>query len=90
MRSLLADLQNECGVQDQTQKVVFTQTGLDTRFRDAVRFANGVELSLQKLNEGLRVKVLCLSSDETSPPLAIDELSSPDLLQHVFGGLGGR
>ncbi len=42
------------------QEVVFTQ--LDKReYRDAVRFANGHELSLQKLREGQRVLVLALS-----------------------------
>lgn len=89
MRDLPARLQNECGVQGQTQEVVFTQTSMDSRFRDAVRFANGVELSLQKFCEGVRVKVLSLSSDETRPPLITEEIPSPDLLD-VFGALGGR
>lgn len=91
MRDLPASLQIECAVRGTTQEVVFTQTSMDTRFRDAVRFANGVELSLQRLSEGIRVKVLYLSCDETSLPLANVEVPSPDLLlQHVYGGWGGR
>ena len=32
-------------------------------YRDAVRFNNGKEILLQKLEEGQRVDVLCLSFD---------------------------
>ncbi len=64
-RLLLCDipekLQRKLKLEGPTQAVVFTQ--LDRRdFRDAVRFGNGRELSLQKLREGQRVRVLALSS----------------------------
>ncbi len=65
-RLLLGDipekLQRKLKLDGPTQEVVFTE--LDRRdFRDAVRFANGRELSLQKLREGQRVSVLALSSE---------------------------
>jgi hypothetical protein len=63
-RLLLCDLpqklQRKQRLESPTQEVVFTQ--LDRRdYRDAIRFTNGREVSLQKLPEGLRVRVLALS-----------------------------
>jgi hypothetical protein len=53
-------LQRKQRLESPTQEVVFTQ--LDRRdYRDAIRFTNGREVSLQKLPEGLRVRVLALS-----------------------------
>lgn len=86
VRDVPAALQIECGVSGGTHEVVFTQTSLDIRFRDAFRFANGFELSLQKLNEGLKVRVLSLSSEDYSVPSMWEESPNPDLRQHVFGG----
>jgi hypothetical protein len=55
-------LQRKMKLDTPNQEVVFTQ--LDKRdYRDAVRFANGREVSLQKLPEGLRVRVLALSAE---------------------------
>jgi hypothetical protein len=55
-------LQRKQKLDSAKQEVVFTQ--LDRRdYRDAVRFGNGRELSLQKLPEGLRVRVLALSAE---------------------------
>jgi len=55
-------LQRKLRLDSPTQEVVFTQ--LDRReYRDAIRFANGRELSLQKLCEGQRVCVLALSAE---------------------------
>ena len=55
-------LQRKQRLESATQEVVFTQ--LDRRdYRDGIRFANGRELSLQKLPDGLRVRVLALSSE---------------------------
>lgn len=45
------------------QEVTFTQIGT-AGFRDAVRFANGKELLLQRLQEGQRVRVIALSAEE--------------------------
>lgn len=50
------------GLDSPTQHVVFTQTGT-SGYRDAVRFPNGVELILQKLQEGQRIRVLALSAE---------------------------
>lgn len=58
-------LQRECGVLEDVQEAVFTQvTAVVNTFRDAVRFQNGVEVLLQKLDEGQRVRVLDLSLGE--------------------------
>jgi hypothetical protein len=46
-------------------EAVFTQiTAAANTFRDAVRFHNGVEILLQRLDVGQRVRVLSLSSAE--------------------------
>lgn len=63
---LLCDIpekvQRKLKLEGPTQAVVFTE--LERReYRDAVRFSNGRELSLQKLREGQRVRVLSLSSE---------------------------
>ena len=39
---------------------------MEYRHRDAVRFANGYEVLLQRLEEGQRVKVLCLSGADSA------------------------
>lgn len=50
-----------------SEEVTFTQlTATPNRYRDAVRFANGSEILLQRLNQGQRVKVLQLSLVEES------------------------
>lgn len=51
------------GLDSPIQRVMFTQ--IETSgYRDAVRFPNGVELILQKLEEGQRIRVLALSSED--------------------------
>lgn len=70
-RLLLCDIpekmQRKLRLQSPMQEVVFIQ--LDKRdYRDAIRFANGRELSLQKLNEGQRVRVIALSSEPVETP----------------------
>ena len=67
-RLLLRDipewLQRECDV-CAAEGVTFTQISAEEyRHRDAVRFANGREALLQRLREGQRVDVLCLSAGE--------------------------
>src|SRR5438128_1988058 len=57
-------LQSELGV-GPVEDVIFTQISAAVNsYRDAVRFANGRELRLQELREGLSVKVLDLSTAE--------------------------
>ena len=57
-------LQREFGV-GPVEDVTFTQiSAVVNTYRDAVRFANGRELRLQELKEGVRVKVLDLSLAE--------------------------
>jgi hypothetical protein len=57
-------LQNELGV-GPVENVTFTQISAAVNsYRDAVRFANGRQLRLQELREGLAVKVLDLSMAE--------------------------
>lgn len=67
-RLLLADIPE--GLQKSlvvgpSEEVIFTQlTAMPNRYRDAVRFNNGREILLQRLNEGQRVRVLRLSLAE--------------------------
>ena len=68
LRDIPASLQTRVGV-IQIEEVTFTQTNSDDfTYRDAVRFRNGREISLQLLNEGQRVRVLNLSSNDTPSP----------------------
>jgi len=68
VRDLPERLQQSLRLESDTQEVTFTQTGT-VGFRDAIRFCNGVELLLQKLTEGQRIRVLALSmEDESSEP----------------------
>jgi hypothetical protein len=64
------DLQNSFQV-GPTEEVTFTQlTAAQYAYRDAVRFKNGQEILLQRLNKGQRVKVLQLSvADEPVQPV---------------------
>lgn len=63
VQDIPAKLQHECGFQEDVEEAVFTQvTALVNTFRDAVRFQNGVEVLLQRLHEGQRVRILDLSS----------------------------
>ena len=78
VRDIPARLQHECGFQDDVKEAVFTQvTAAVNSFRDAVRFENGVEVLLQRFNEGQRVHVLDLSSAE-------EQDAAPNELRHVM------
>jgi hypothetical protein len=64
-RLLLGDISEDvqkCFGVGATEEVTFTQlTATPNRYRDAVRFKNGREILLQRLNQGQRVRVLELS-----------------------------
>ncbi len=77
VRDISAQLQREIGLQGEAQEVTFTQTGTGIGFRDAIRFSNGREISLQCLSEGQRVRVLSLSSIEESTPMLDGYLVNP-------------
>jgi hypothetical protein len=77
VRDITAQLQREVGVEGDMQEVVFTQTGAGIGFRDAMRFSNGREISLQRLSEGQRVRILSLSSVEESTPELDEYLVNP-------------
>ena len=65
IQDIPAKLQRECGFLTEVEEAVFTQvTAVVNTFRDAVRFHNGIEILLQRLNEGQRVRILNLSSAE--------------------------
>ena len=50
------------------EEVTFVQlTAEPFRYRDAIRFANGQEILLQKLSDGLTMDVLCLALAEDTP-----------------------
>jgi hypothetical protein len=54
-------LQTEIGVR-RTEEVTFTELGASPfQYRDAIRFRNGRQILLQRLEEGQRVRVLSLS-----------------------------
>ena len=64
-----APMQNQFGVGPR-EEVTFVQlTAEPFRYRDAIRFNNGYEVLLQKLSDGLRMDVLCLSLAEEAPAL---------------------
>ena len=67
LRDIPEHLQREYQV-SAAEEVTFTQiSALEYHYRDAVRFANDREVLLQKLEEGQRVEVLCLSVREELP-----------------------
>ena len=66
VRDIPEQLQREMSVSGAVQEVVFTQLAT-VGFRDAVRFKNVLELLMQRLTEGQRVRVLTLSSEEYDP-----------------------
>jgi hypothetical protein len=77
VRDIPAKLQLECGFQDEVREAVFTQvTAFANTFRDAVRFQNGVEVLLQRFDEGQRMRVLELSSRE-------EQEAAPNERQHL-------
>jgi hypothetical protein len=54
-------LQREIGIR-RTEEVTFTQLSASPfQYRDAIRFRNGRQILLQRLEEGQRVRVLSLS-----------------------------
>jgi hypothetical protein len=62
LENIPARLQQELSVSD-TEFVTFTQLGLEAyTHRDAVRFENGREILLQRLNENQRARVLSLAN----------------------------
>ena len=64
LRDIPEQLQGECKVSG-TEEVTFTQTtAIEYHYRDAVRFANGREVLLQRLKQGQRADVLRLSLKE--------------------------
>jgi len=70
MRDIPPRLQQQLGVSEE-EEVTFTQlTASANCYRDAVRFRNGSEVLLQRLEEGQRVDVLSLSLQEPAekPP----------------------
>lgn len=62
LRDIPEKLQRELKLPCAEQEVVFTELET-TGYRDAVRFENGAEVLLQRLAEGMRVRVLALSSE---------------------------
>ncbi len=65
LREIPKDVQQQLGVAA-TEEVAFVQlSATPYQFRDAVRFNNGREILLQKLQCGLQVKVLSLSSADS-------------------------
>jgi hypothetical protein len=68
LQGLPAHLQKEFGV-SACERVTFVQLSAEAfRYRDGVRFANGRELLLQRLNEGLQVTVRQLALAEETVP----------------------
>ena len=63
VRDIASPLQKELSLESSMQEVVFTQLAT-VGFRDAIRFPNGLELLMQRLTEGQRVRVLTLSPEE--------------------------
>ncbi|MGC1373637.1 MAG: hypothetical protein WA824_15985 [Candidatus Sulfotelmatobacter sp.] len=68
LRDISNQLQKDLGLRSDIEEVTFTQTGAGMGFRDAIRFDNGREISLQRLSAGQRVRILSWSSMEESMP----------------------
>jgi hypothetical protein len=64
VQDIPSKLERECGFQEVEEAVFVQGSAAVNTFRDAVRFHNGVEVLLQKLDEGQRIRVLELSSEE--------------------------
>jgi len=64
VQDIPSKLQHEGGFQEVEEAVFIQVTAQVNTFRDAVRFHNGVELLLQRLDEGQRIRVLELSTAE--------------------------
>jgi hypothetical protein len=79
LRDIPEKMQQVFCLSSPVQEVTFTQIGT-AGVRDAVRFSNGSQVLLQRLNEGQRVRVIALSAE--------DEVfsSSPD--SSVLSGAG--
>jgi hypothetical protein len=68
LRDIPEQLQDQLGIR-RVEEVTFTEiTSSEFSYRDAVRFRNGIETILQRLQEGQRVRVLSLSSAATASP----------------------
>jgi hypothetical protein len=73
LRDIPEQLQRELGV-GPAEEVMFTQiTAASHSYRDAVRFRNGQQVLLQRLNEGQRVGVLALSPDDQADGAVFEE-----------------
>lgn len=72
LRNVSDKLRREFGLENEAEEVVFTQTGVGIGFRDAIRIADGREISMQRLNEGVKASVLSMSSAEDTIP-ALEE-----------------
>jgi hypothetical protein len=69
------DLQKSFAV-GASEEVTFTElTATPNTYRDAVRFKNGRELLLQRLNEGQRVRVLQLSLQD-EPVRSVEKMAA--------------
>jgi hypothetical protein len=67
VRDIPERLQRELGVAGEEQVVFMQLTDAPYSYRDGIRFENGNELLLQRLDEGQRVQVLRLGSTEDEP-----------------------
>lgn len=76
LRDIPEGLQRECAV-GAAEEVTFTQiSAMEYHYRDAMRFANGREVLLQRLAEGQRVDVLCLAVAEEMPQVRAAHIGS--------------
>jgi hypothetical protein len=62
-------LQKEYGLGEHEEATFIEVTAEPFRYRDALRFKNGEEVLLQRLNEGLQVEVLRLSLVADKPKI---------------------
>lgn len=66
----------------QVEEAVFIQvTAHVNTFRDAIRFHNGIEILLQNLDEGQRIHVLDLSTEEKT---AVPRVREQSLMEYSF------
>jgi len=64
VRNIPSDLQRKWNIGAE-ETVTFVQTSTEPTYRDAVCFSNGRQVSLQRLTEGMPVRVISLGGDQS-------------------------
>jgi hypothetical protein len=83
VRDIPKNLQKKYALDSDAAEVVFTQTGAGVGFRDAIQFQNGKTMLLQQLNEGQRIRVLSLASEQAEEAAQPGKATSEELFSSL-------